>query len=354
MIKSRDDQQFALRVGLQAGYRFSPYWRDGDAQTRQSFYVIRPIIAGNVFRNWIRFWTSLELAQDRPFLLDSYLEIQPIEQVGLRIGQQYTPLSRHEYLGPEQVLMADWAPVANYFWTGRDKGVTLFGTAFDKKLDYFFGIYAGSPPKQSASFAHSWVSNARVTVNPMGPVASNEQPYITSGERVPTRISFTLQSASGNKVVAQTATNPSVFGSEVEPSGERNKFHLGSADIWLQGPRYVVFSEVYVRRAYPKDATNFRSIGLWAQAGYMLIDRTLDMATRFNWLNASDHKKNDTGYSIEGQFGYYPFKNQNLTAKVRYAYAKQHTPNPDNLAPSTLLFPAGTNHILTLQLMLAI
>jgi hypothetical protein len=43
VIKSRDEQ-YALRVGFQGGYRLSPYWRDGVSQDRKQFFVIRPLI----------------------------------------------------------------------------------------------------------------------------------------------------------------------------------------------------------------------------------------------------------------------------------------------------------------------
>jgi hypothetical protein len=75
-IKS-DDDKFKLRVGLQAMYRFEPHWLDGEPQNRTFFYVLRPIIAGNIFEEWIRFWTSIELASNPPFLVDSYMEITP-------------------------------------------------------------------------------------------------------------------------------------------------------------------------------------------------------------------------------------------------------------------------------------
>ncbi len=56
----------------------------------------------------------------------------------------------------------------------------------------------------------------------------------------------------------------------------------------------------------------------------------------------------------EAQLGYYPFQTQNLMGKLRYGCAKQETPGADALGAATLLFPAGWNHILTLQLMIAI
>ena len=90
----------------------------------------------------------MELAGNPPYLLDSYIEAQPIDEFAVRFGQQFTPFSRHEYLGPQEILFPDWNIVANYFWTGRDKGLTVFGDVADQKLQYWVGLYGGSPLRQ--------------------------------------------------------------------------------------------------------------------------------------------------------------------------------------------------------------
>src|SRR5205085_1945134 len=111
------------------------------------------------------------------YLLDAYVEIKPWDEAGLRIGQQFTPLSRHEYYGPQQLLFPEWSPVAEYFWSGRDKGATLFGT-LAKQLEYWVGVYGGSPLRQFTSIAGNYVIEGRVTYSPMGLIGLTEFPYI--------------------------------------------------------------------------------------------------------------------------------------------------------------------------------
>ena len=352
-IKSRDEN-FALRIGLQAAYRAQPYWQNGKSRDRSSLLLLRPYLAGNVFRPWIRFWTSLELAQDNPYLLDSYVEIQPVAAFGIRVGQHRPPISRHHTFSLQQILLADWSAVGTYFAPGRDKGITVLGTVLGQKLDYFAGVYSGSPPQQSASFPKSWATVARITASPMGPVPSAENAYVTAQARTPTRFSLTVQAAAANEVLAREASNPPLFGSEIEASDDRATYQLGGADFWLGGSRYLLFGEAYVRRQKTQDSSYVRAYGFWAQAGYMLVDRLIDVSTRYDWLNASQHLSKDVGYSIESQVGCYPFQDPMLSVKLRYAYAKQESPSDGELEGASLLFPAGKSHLVTAQLTLSI
>jgi len=350
-IKSLDDK-FKLRIGLQAAYRFEPYWVDGDSQNRKTFFVLRPLLEGHIFEDWIRFWTSFEFAANPPFLLDSYVEIQPKPFFGVRVGQQFTPYSRHEYLGPQQILFPEWAPVAEYFWTGRDKGVTAMGTIGDGILDYWAGVYSGTPLRQFTAIDGNYVLEARVTVSPMGPVAENEFLYITSEEAVPFRYSFTLQGYYGNVETGVENFNDSTFRFDVEGSGERRKQATGGADFWLQGPCFTALVEANIRRTNPDgDPPAYVSMGLWGQVGFMLLPRLLDVGIRGNVLDASDDLENDLFFSIEGQFAYYPVHTQNLVLKLRYGYAKQKDPGVED-AP--LFTSPGDHHLITAQLGLAL
>ncbi len=354
-IKSLDDE-FKLRVGLQAAYRFEPYWRDGDSQNRRTFFVLRPFLEGHVFRKWIRYWTSFEFAGNPPYLLDSFVEIQPEPEIGLRIGQQWSPISRHEYYGPQQILFPEWAIVADYFWPGRDKGVTVMGTFLGETtpIEYWAGVYSGTPLRQFTAIDGNYVLIGRVTASPLGPAAANEALYITSKDPVPFRVSFTVQ---GYLAKLQSATenfNPSSFRFDVEPSGETKRQNAGSVDVWLQGERFTFLAEGYLRNTDPEGAANSRNeVGVWGQAGVMLIDRTVDAGVRLSFIDPSSKVDDDRFFAVEGQLGYYPFHNQNLVVKLRYAYGHQDTPPEADAGRVSLPAPTGDNQLVTLQLGLA-
>jgi hypothetical protein len=85
-----------------------------------------------------------------------------------------------------------------------------------------------------------------------------------------------------------------------------------------------------------------------------LVDKTLDIATRFNWLNASTALSDDSFYSIEGQLAYYVSHSPGLVVKLRYAYGHQNSPGEAALGDVPLITTAGNTQIFTLQLNLAL
>jgi hypothetical protein len=349
-----EDAAYKLRVGLQAAYKFEPVYRDGTHQNRNTFFVLRPILSGNFFREWIHFWTSMELAANPPYALDSYVEIFPLKEFGLRIGQQFTPYDRHEYFGAQEILFPAWAPVSEYFWTGRDKGVTAMGK-FGEELEYWAGVYSGTPLRQYNALAGNYVFIGRLTWNPLGPVGATEFPYIVSDGPTPFRVSATVQGYYGKVQRAAENFNPATFRFDVVATGETQKQEAGGADLWVQGGRFFFYADGTIRRTTPPmGAAAYTSIGVWGQLGMMLIDKAVDAGVRFNWLNPSIDLPSDQFYSIEGQLAYYISQSPGLVLKLRYGLGKQGSPGTDALGPVPLVISSpGTTQLGTIQLNVA-
>jgi len=354
-VLQSEDAAFRLRIGLQAAYKFEPVYQNGGWQDRNTFLVLRPSLSGNFFKEWIHFWTSMELAANPPYVLDSYVEIFPWKQFGLRIGQQYTPFDRHEYLGPQEILFPEWAPVSEYFWTGRDKGVTAMGALAEGKLEYWAGLYSGTPLRQFNALPGNYVLEGRVTWSPLGPVASVEFPYIVSDGPAPLRLSFTLQGYFGKVQSAIENFNPSTFTFQTMATGDTRKQAAGGADFWLYNRWFSFYIEGMVRKTEPPmGAASYWSDGFWTQLGVPLIAHSLDVAARFNWLNASTDLDNDDFYSIEGMLGYYVMHSPNLVVKLRYGIGHQDAPDMTMLgAVPLILATPGRIQLGTLQLNLA-
>ncbi|MCE9672445.1 OprO/OprP family phosphate-selective porin [Myxococcus stipitatus] len=347
-----EDGNYLLGIGLQAAYKIEPVFLDGKAESRTAFSFLRPIMRGNIFRPWIRFWTSLELADPPIYLLDSLVELQPVDEVGLRVGQQYTPFSRHESWGPQQILFPEFAAIANYYWTGRDKGVTVFGTM--EHLEYYAGIYGGSPLRTIRSEPGKYQLNARATISPMGKPGYGELPYIMSGDKEPPplNVSFTLQGAAGDVDQVAENFNPESGVFEIHREGER-KFVTGGVDLFIQARRFSFFGEAYLSRQDPRNgAPNFTSFGAWVQADYVFYKKVLDAGVRLSFLDPSFDLDDDQLYIIEGQLAWF-VNAPHLAFKLRYQLAHQQEAAGAEAAGVVIPKDAGTSQLITLQLNLA-
>jgi hypothetical protein len=355
-ILRSEDNNYKLRIGMQTAYKVEPIYQDGDFRDRRAFFVLRPIFAGSFFKDWIRFWTSLELASNPPYVLDSYVELNPVDEFGLRIGQQYTLIGRHEQFGPQQILFPEWSPVAEYFWTGRDKGITAWGLVADKRFEYYAGAYGGSPLRQFTTISGNYVVEARLVWNPAGPVGSTEYPYI-SDEAVPLRTSWSVQGYYGKVQLAEENFNASTFRFDPIATGVVREQACAGADFFVQGRWFATTAEAYVRSTDP-EATGaagdtYTSVGVWGQFGVLIIPRTLDIAVRVNWLDPSTDLDDDYFYSGEAQVAYYVTHSPNLVVKLRYGIGEQQSPGMEALGPVSLFTREGELQIATLQLNLA-
>jgi hypothetical protein len=347
------DGAYELRPGLDAAYKFEPRFLDGKSQDRDTIYAVRPFLRGHLIKPWIRFLTEAELAQNPPYLLYSWLEIRPIAGLGFRIGQQDTPFSRHENLGFTRILFPDPDTVAEYFWTGRDKGLTAFGDLGSERVEYQAGVYAGSPLRQFTTIAGNYVLEARVGFNPLGKPGEAEYAYVLHDEPAPLRPSFGLQGYYGNVQDATENFNPTSFKFQVMPSGVTTREAAGGVDAALQSQPVMLAAEAYVRRTTPEGMARYTSVGAWGQAGVLLWPRKLDIAVRVSGANPSRSLAGDRFVSGEAQLAWY-VSVPTLIVKLRYGISDQKSPGMTALGDVTLPASTGRLQIVTAQVNLVL
>jgi hypothetical protein len=352
------DGNWRLRVALQVAPVYQPlFFPSGNDWSNFGFTYVRPRIDGSLLRPWLQYWCSLELRDFPPFLLDCWIEAKPWSFFGLRGGQFSTPLSRHQSLGPQDVLFPDRATVAGYFWTGRDRGVQIFGETH--YVDYYVSFTAGSSLAQTTATNGNFQLVGRASIHPLGAVAPTEMAYVTADGPVPFRFSFAVEGAWGR-------VNPSGVGFNVDAffqlmqQGERDQA-IGAADLLVQWGRLGFFGELYGRHVAPRDmlTPSFEQYGAWAQAHVTVFRRILDVGVRFDWIDPSTHLSNDRFLAGEAQLAWFIF-GTSLALRLRYAIAQQQDPgpapgrNPGLLMTVGLPIPPGTEQLATLQAQLAL
>ncbi|HXU68643.1 MAG TPA: hypothetical protein VN947_04900 [Polyangia bacterium] len=357
-IQSRDGN-WRLRVGLQAAVVYQPQFfpATGNDWSNFGFTYVRPRLSGHLLRPWLQYWCSLELRNFPPYLLDCWVQAKPWSFFGVRGGQFQTPQSRHQYLGPQEIVFPDRDTVSAYFWTNRDRGVQLFGET--SYLDYYASFTAGTSLTQVVSTTGNFQLVGRVSLNPLGALGKTEMPFVASEEPVPLRFSVGLQGSWGRVNPNGVGFNPDTFFT-LNQQGERDSA-LGGADLLAQWWRFGFFSEFYARHIEPRDGLtpSFEQYGFWAQGHVTFFRRILDLAARFDWIDPSHTLANDRFLAGEVQLAWFIY-GPTLALRLRYAIAHQQNPGPapaalpDLLTTVGLPIPPGTEQLVTLQVQLAL
>src|SRR6476659_5289878 len=128
---------------------------------------VRPSLRGTLARPWLRFESEAELAQSSPSVLSGYLEIQPLDEIGRRIGREDTSPSRRDEEAPAQLLLPEGDRLADYFSPDHQEGITAFGSLGSDLLEYSGGLYAAGA---------GYVGDARLAVSPLSGGDADDPP----------------------------------------------------------------------------------------------------------------------------------------------------------------------------------
>lgn len=151
------------------------------AADASSFSVkrVRLDLQGPIYRKWVDWRVQLELAS--PKILDAYVRIMPWRALNFQIGQNKIPFSLDNVDYPPLKLatvdypmslqrLMGFSDLCGLKATGRDMGVTLFGTLVRSKdrpvAEYRAGIYNGAGINCTDNNKSKDIS-ARVVISPL-------------------------------------------------------------------------------------------------------------------------------------------------------------------------------------------
>jgi hypothetical protein len=345
------DGNYLMRIELRAALKFEPAWTEGEKDVRSSLAFVRPALRGNFYRPWFRYAVAMELARGEAFLLTANVEVQPWDEFGFRYGQQGTPFSRHLDFAPHNIFFPDYAGVGSFFWSGRQRGLTVFGALADGRLNYWAGLFGGSPLVEAQNDPDNYIAEGRISVNPWGPTNANELPFTPEREALPTRAAFGLTGYHGKLQTSVENYNPSNSVLDPRPILVSRTMTTGGADMWFQSGPFIASAEYYYRQIEENDGLpGYDSQGVWGQALLDVYRQTFGVGVRFNWLNPNMNVSSDRVLEGEGQVAWF-INPRHLVLKLRYALLDQKVPDPAALGPGYQLpFIPGTTTVLTLQL----
>ena len=332
------DGNYSVGVHMLFQTRYEHIEKDGGREDGFKLIMARPALRGVAFRRWIEYFFQWELAGGAATLLDAEVAVQPLPEIGIKVGQFVTPFSREFLVPPGALLFPDFSPSNILIRNGRELGASLVGAFFDKKLEYWAGASNGNGINKTAGNDNAQLEwFGRIAANAIGKPPYTEIPGLTKEE---VGLTFGLNASYADVEQTSNALDAKTGAITTTKLGSSPTTKFGF-DAWSHCGPFSLQVEGYSRTVQavgggPRKVAR----GGFAQAGFFFVPKTLQLAVRGDLTDTDATHDNVLDKRIDVGVNYYVHAN-NLKLQARYAWAD----SPGALTPSV----KGTSNTATLQ-----
>ena len=276
-------------------------------------------------------------------LEETFMNYRIIDEAQLRFGQDKVPFARQEITSTSAQQFVDRSVVTDAFKPGYDTGLMLHGKIADGLVNYNAGVYGGAG-QDTWRATNDNAFAARITVNPFGDmkysesdVEYSEKPLLSVGANC---FFDTLKNGETNNINFAGSKGWVGIGSPLMPAAgkfaatEKINFNNFGFDTAFKWRGLSVQGEYFIGQADGQTSHNtLRAQGFYAQAGYFVIPKKLELAARYAYLDSNRDAANSLWIETQGAISWYINKH-NL--KLQADYTNIHK-------QSALAFNSGPN-----------
>ncbi|HCU23973.1 MAG TPA: hypothetical protein DF383_03070 [Deltaproteobacteria bacterium] len=315
------DGKFKLVFGGYAQFQLEYERANGENEVGFRVRRARLAFSGNLASKDLTYKFQIDLAKFKDeLLLDAYMNYKFYEALEVRFGQFTIPWIRQHQISSSNQEFVDRSLASNEFLVfhdadsngdgipdkrirnGRDVGLMVHGKAFEKKLEYQGGIFNGSGTN-SLNINNQMVYAGRAVYNFLGQAGYEEGDYAYHEDPA-------LYFGSGGNYFVSDLTSDKVaqFGAE---TGLKYK------GLSLQG-------EFFYRHQNPGEETAGKKndYGYYAQAGYFVIPKRLELAARASAVFLEGNQNDKAEYMAGINTFIY---GQHLKFQTDYSYLPTNT-----------------------------
>jgi hypothetical protein len=291
--------------------------------------IVRPTIRMKAFHDKLQLFVQPELGTPTPKLLDYELTWQPVSEVGLRVGQFLTPMTR-AFLTPVPLLQFnDFNRVNVKFRADRDTGAMIFGATKNGKLDYWLGAFNGNGIDKGGNDDTSMMGVARVAVNPVRAMPYHETPSLNGP--VPCGIAIGVNGVADRAHPTKVVTDPTTGAQSTVALPAETRL-TGGADIAIAYKSFTFLGEAFAKMVDPDGGQRSFAYGAYAQAGIFAIPKRLEIAIRGGFMDPNRNNDKDTEANVEALITGYLVGNH-LKLGARYTFIRNEAKTADGLLP---------------------
>jgi phosphate-selective porin OprO and OprP len=254
-------ENFTMTLGSRVQVRYT-YVDPAAGDATGSFGIRRArfSLSGDAYDHF-RYAIQLELAGASVNLIDANVRYRIAPMATLWFGQGKAHFGRQQLTSSGNLHFVDRTVVDGRFSAGRQAGAALLGQTTGETFEYQVGIYNGTGIN-APNDNNRYLTAARAVWTPLGAYAPVESAHdYPSSPRVALGVSA-LHTTEGTDIEETDVT----------------RFHVEGA-FKVQGLN--VTSELYREEATPNGDATLRTTGWYAQAGYLLPNRTNEIAARY-------------------------------------------------------------------------
>jgi phosphate-selective porin OprO/OprP len=344
MTFTSPDEKFQLAISGQMQFRYSFFQNDGLGIGNKSEWRIRRLktnFNGYTFTKDLTFkmnlnWANLLNNGDGSTVIEeTYLNYRIIDEAQIRVGQDKVQYGRNWITPSSQNEFVETAFVTDAFKPGYDIGLGANGTV-QKGLLTYAAQWVGGKGQNTVSSTNNNAYNLRLAVNPLGDMKYSEadiemspKPLVSVGSSyyhntLKKNTAITFEKNNNNYAGANGWLGRNVAQFSPTANVNINTFESDLAFKWLglfvqseyfwgQGTGTGISTNGY-------DA-NVISNGFYAQVGYMVLPKKVELAVRYAWMDYNRNTPNNNQTEVQGAISWY-IEGHNL--KIQADVTKQN------------------------------
>lgn len=353
------DEKFQLTFGgrLQFRYTFTDFGVNAAGKSDTSQFDakrIRMIAQGYAYSKDLTYKLEFDprayATDTHKGLIETYINYRLIDEAQIKVGQMKTPFARQELTSDGALQFVDRSIVVDAFKPTYDIGAMLNGKIANGLAYYYAGIFGGAG-QTSTRNTNDNLFVARAVVNPLGDMAYSEADLDGSAKPL-LSIGADYFRNTLNKTAAATATSTGLDNSISNYAASGGWLYKGTvnsaafaavndkldvdsygADLAFKWLGFSLQGEYLLAQAVNQRSGGIlRAQGYYAQAGYMVIPKTLEVACRYSYLDPNRDAANDHMIETIGAVSYYFNKhNLKLQADVGNIHTQTATTPTDDM-----------------------
>jgi phosphate-selective porin len=322
------DEKFQLSVGGLMQVRYSFF--DNDVTNDVSTFNLakgRLIISGYAYSKDLSYMLQVAFEQsgNNKMLENAYVKYRFIDEAQLTGGQTKLVYSRDNMSSVGNLEFVAVSPVTSAFSPGYDLGAVVGGKVLGDLINYDLSVSNGAGQtsvRPSNGAQNNMALLAHLQINPLGafgysegdPQFSQKPLFTVGGSYYMNTLQKTAPATfeTNNNGYANTTTgwlgrNAAVFNAIEQV--EIDSFVVDTAFKWMGA--YAQAEYFWGQGTGDITNTHVNAQGFYAQAGYCVLPKRLELAMRYSYLDPNRNVTNNLQTEVIGAVSYY-FNNHNL------------------------------------------